>query len=433
MRDRFHHACVERERAADDVLAVARRTGSDELRSGEGAVKVLEDRQHDGNRIACIRLIACVEDVAVRVRDHRFDRGRTGVDAERGFKRTVGNGCVGTDGGARVPFGKTLVFGFGSEKRQAGAVIAAAAVIAQRVGQFAKTVRAVLVGQSRAQRHIIQRVFRTDARRIQCFVKAFAKLAQKGQRSAEIYDFALQRTSLRQSRDRLVDDRAENARTNVVFGSALIDERLNIAFGEYTAARRYGISLLAGSGKKVHFVERDVEQRGHLVDEGTGPARAGAVHPHFCVLTQKQDFCVLAPQFDDDVAVGQKMPDRCPRGVDLLYEGQPERVRDAHTRRAGYDRVTVLFLREGGCDFAQHCRCAFRYARKMAAIVLVQQLAALVEDHALERGRTNIQIDSDHNAATISFCLGPSFAQNRQKTHRSVQKKFSHHYINIKL
>ena len=119
--------------------------------------------------------------------------------------------------------------------------------------------------------------------------------------------------------------------------------------------------------------------------------------------------------------------------VDLLYEGQSERVRDAHTRRAGYDRVTVLFLREGGCDFAQHCRCAFRYARKMAAIVLVQQLAALVEDHALERGRTNIQTDSDHNAATISFCLGPSFAQNRQKTHRSVQKKFSHHYINIKL
>ena len=270
----------------------------------------------------------------------------------------------------------------------------------------------MLVGQRRAQRHIIQRVFRTDPFCIERFVKAGAKLTQKGQRPAEIGDFPLQRPSLRQPRDRLVDDRAENARADVVFRRALIDERLDVAFGKHAAARGDGVGLPARLGEIIHLVGRDAQQRGHLVDERARTARAGAVHPHLRVLAQKQDFRVLAAQLDDDVAVGQVMSNRRARRIYLLHEGQAKRLRDAHARRAGHDEFAFPLVRERGRNLAQHSRRVLRDAREMAAVVLIQQLAARVQDYALERGRADIQTDSDHKAVPISFSLKRFRAKN---------------------
>ena len=72
-----------------------------------------------------------------------------------------------------------------------------------------------------------------------------AQTVHESQRSAEIDDISGYRTSLRETRYRLVDDRAEDARRYVLFSGALVYQRLNIALREDSASRRYRIDLLA--------------------------------------------------------------------------------------------------------------------------------------------------------------------------------------------
>ena len=60
-----------------------------------------------------------------------------------------------------------------------------------------------------------------------------------------------------------------------------------------------------------------MHQGGHLVDEGARPAGAGAVHPLLQRAAEKDDFGVLAAQFDDRVVVGYVLVDGGGGGVHL--------------------------------------------------------------------------------------------------------------------
>ena len=66
-----------------------------------------------------------------------------------------------------------------------------------------------------------------------------------------------------------------------------------------------------------------LEQDGHLVDEGTRAACAGAVHPLLEDRVQVGDLRVLAAQLDDDVGVRQEPLDGLRSRDHLLHEGRP--------------------------------------------------------------------------------------------------------------
>ena len=74
----------------------------------------------------------------------------------------------------------------------------------------------------RAERNEIQRIFRAYAGQMQSLVKAGAQLAHKCQRAAEVDDLPLDRASLRQSRNRLVDDRHEDGARYIRTRRALV-------------------------------------------------------------------------------------------------------------------------------------------------------------------------------------------------------------------
>ena len=57
------------------------------------------------------------------------------------------------------------------------------------------------------------------------------------------------------------------------------------------------------------------------IDESACSACAGTVHADFQTAGQKQDFGILTAQFNDGVGAGQQVPDRSPRGVNLLHKG----------------------------------------------------------------------------------------------------------------
>ena len=78
-----------------------------------------------------------------------------------------------------------------------------------------------------------------------------------------------------------------------------------------------------------------MEELRHLVDEGAGAARAGAVHALLGGGVEVGDLGVLAAELDDDVGVGVLRLDGLGLGDDLLDEGQVHDLGEGEAGGAG--------------------------------------------------------------------------------------------------
>ena len=228
--------------------------------------------------IAAVALVAGQQQLALLGDDDGFNGRRAGVDAQidvAGVPRRIAAGDL------RLCMARTEIRQFllrGKQRRQR--VVALRAV--ERLDSlqaFAQDDRFRRL-MRRAERDEIQRVLRTYAGQMQRFVKARAQFAHERQRAAEIDDVALDGASLRQTRDRLVDDRHEDGTRHIRARRALIEQRLYVRFGEYAAAGRDGVGALGFLRFLVHLGRRNAQKRRHLVDERARAARAGAVHAH---------------------------------------------------------------------------------------------------------------------------------------------------------
>ena len=184
----------------------------------------------------------------------------------------------------------------------------------------------------RAEGDVVQRILRADTGEAERLVKAGAQLAHERQRAAEVDDVALDGTALRQTADGLVDDGHEDGAGDVRAPGSLIEQRLHVRLGEHAAAGGDGVGALGVFGLLVHLRGGDAQQRGHLVDERAGAARAGAVHAHLERSLEEEDLGVLAAQLDDDVRARHEQVRGHLRRVDLLHERDVRAQRQAHAR-----------------------------------------------------------------------------------------------------
>ena len=79
-------------------------------------------------------------------------------------------------------------------------------------------------------------------------VKTIAKFRKKGKRAAQIQDMAGNFASLCQSADGLVDHGIKYAGRHIFQPRSLIDERLDVGFCKYPAARSDGIHFFVTLG-----------------------------------------------------------------------------------------------------------------------------------------------------------------------------------------
>ena len=78
------------------------------------------------------------------------------------------------------------------------------------------------------------------------------------ERTAQEHDLALDLSALRQSADGLVDDRLIDGGGDIRLGRALVDQRLDIRFREYAAARGDGVEVLMAQAQLIHLGVREV-------------------------------------------------------------------------------------------------------------------------------------------------------------------------------
>jgi len=215
-----------------------------------------------------------------------------------------------------------------------GAVGLRHAALLQQFRRFQQVPRFLGV-KRRAQGHKQQAVLRTGSGDAQSLVEALPQTLGKGQRPAQIQNVALDRPSLRQTRNGLIHHRLIDALGDVGGFGPLIDEGLDVALGKHAAAGGDGVGLFRRLGGLVHFIGSHFQQRGHLVDESAGAAGAGAVHPDLQAVGQEQDLGILAPQLNDDIRSRSQPVGGHPGGEHLLHKGSLYALRHAHAGGAG--------------------------------------------------------------------------------------------------
>ena len=141
------------------------------------------------------------------------------------------------------------------------------------------------------------------------------------ERSAEECHMSADRLAAGQSADGLVDHRLEDGRRQVFFGRAVVDQRLDIGFGKYTAARRDGVERVIVFRVFIQAGRVRLQKGRHLVDERAGASGADAVHTLFHVAAlEVDDLGVLAAQLDGHVRLRRVVLQRRGHGDHFLNE-----------------------------------------------------------------------------------------------------------------
>ena len=165
-----------------------------------------------------------------------------------------------------------------------------------------------------------------------------------------------------------------------------------IGFCKHAAARRDGIELLAAERERIKLGGRNVEQRGHLVDERARPAGARTVHALLKPAGKKDDLRVLAAKLDDAVGVGRIRLDDFAGRKNLLDKRQARRFGDAKPRRTG-KRHAHRLAADNVARHADQLQRLWPHLRHMTLILLIDDFAVFY-DNNLNRRRTDVDADS---------------------------------------
>ena len=307
VRDRLDQTEIHAECVLNQCFAVAGdRRGNNMYAVAAEFVQLGELLADNVRRIALVGLVVVEQNLVVLADEHQFRGRRAAVDAEVGIALVHGD-VLCHHVVCAVPSLELLVLLLILEQRRQvvgndRSVSGLLECREQRVHGVG-FLRAVGV-LSRARRDGVRR----KSREVRVLVVQFERLLEallqaleEEQRTAEEQYIALDLTALGQTGNRLVDDRLEDRRGNVLFSCALVQQRLNIRLGEYAAAGSDGVDALRALCEFIEFGRGHVQQDGHLVDKRAGAARAGAVHALLQLTGEEYDLCVLAAQLNDNI------------------------------------------------------------------------------------------------------------------------------------
>ena len=214
--------------------------------------------------------------------------------------------------------------------------------------------------------------------------KGFFQLRQEMQGAAQKCHTPPDGLAAGKAGDGLIDHGLKNG-SGQVGGGALIDEGLNVGFRKHAAAGGDGINFLIMLCLRVQSGGIGLEQGRHLVDEGAGAACADAVHPLLQRAAEKDDFGVLAAQFDHHVRVGRDGLQCGSDGHHLLHEADAHGLAEIDGAGAGN-----LHLQKAGADlfpgFGKEFLKRLLGVGTVAAVLSEQDFPVFVQQNEFDGG-----------------------------------------------
>lgn len=280
------------------------------------------------------------------------------------------------------------------EQRAQGVIGLPSRQVRDAVCQFLQVEGFVSRQQGRSVGHIIKGQRRAGSLQVQVPVKGVPQHGEKRQRSAQVHHIARNGTAMGQTGDGLGDHGLENRGGNILLRGSLVQQRLDVAFRKHATPAGDRIELFVVHGQGIHFILADLQQRRHLVNEGAGPAGAGAVHAEIRAAGQKEDLGIFSPQFDHDIRIRPECRDGGSCRKNLLGKGDPKLFTQADPGRAR-DAESVFsgkFFPQCQEDFPGF----FGDPGKVAFVLGMTDMAGFIQHNSLDGGGTDVQSDSVH-------------------------------------
>ena len=219
---------------------------------------------------------------------------------------------------------------------------------------------------------------------------------KKAQRPAEKPDRAFDRTPAGKPSDRLLGNRIEDRPRDFAFRNARVQERHDVGLCKDPATRRHRVALRGGARQGVKARRIRFKERRHLVDKGSGPARAGFVHAEFNAVREEEKLRVFASEFDRTVELRRALLEVEGVRDHLLHEGRVKRLREPKRARAREEnphgfRSARLFdeLRDDGEERSSHVAL-------MPHVRACERLPLCVEQHVLDCSGSEIDAKREH-------------------------------------
>ena len=412
VRHRLDLALVHGEGGLDEAFAVAGRARAADLAAlGQGRAHGAHDVDGRGHGVALVGGVVGEDDAVLGVDDDGLDRRGARVDAEPAAALGLVEAGLGDDVEAvagdellavlrgreeRVHARGLYLNRGGGEALHEGGELLAARIDGGRA-RFLGLARLLggllLREEGRADRDVELGVVGGDEG-VGLGQEGLVGLAQGGQEvqgAAEEHDGSADRAPARQARDGLGGDGVEDGGGQVLVGGALVDEGLDVGLGEHAAARGDRVELGVTGRQLAEAGCVRVQQRRHLVDEGAGAARAGAVHALLGGGVQVGELGVLAAQLDDDVDLGVQALGGLGAGDDLLDEGDAHGAGGRQAAGAGDGRVDAR-AGQGAFDVGEEGPQGCAHVGVVAPVV-GEKTAISIQNDGLDRRRADIDAE----------------------------------------
>src|SRR5574344_1137638 len=166
------------------------------------------------------------------------------------------------------------------------------------------------------------RLFR---RKLQRLHEAVAQHVEEVERSAQESDVSANWLSACKAAECLAHHRLENGSGNIFTAGTLVDERLHVRLGKYTAARGYWVNGRCPAGEFVQAGGIRFKERRHLVNERARTAGTRTVHALLYTAGEVGDFCILSTKLYDNISLRNQLPYGSSCGHHFLNErnGKP--------------------------------------------------------------------------------------------------------------
>ena len=403
---------VQGEGGLHQALAVSRGAGAPNLAAlRQRAAHRSHDVDGGRDRVALVGGVVGEDDAVARVNDDGLDRGRTRIDAEPAATLGLVEAGLGDDVEAVAGHKLVAVFGGGEERVHArgfnldggggeafheGGELVTAGVDGGGTGLLglALPLGGLLVGQQGGTDRDVELGVVGGDEGVGLGQQGLVGLAQGGQEvqgTAEEHNGSADRAPAGQARDRLGGDRVEDGCGQVFVRGPLVDEGLDVGLGEDAAARGDRVELGVAGRHLAQARGVRVQEGRHLVDEGAGAARAGAVHTLLGGGVQVGELGILAAQLDNDVDFGVEALGGLGAGDDLLHEG------DAHGARRGQaagarDGSVDAGAGQGAVDVCEEGSQGCAHVRVVSPVV-GEEAAVSVQDDGLDRRRADVDAE----------------------------------------
>ena len=228
VRDRLDQTEVHAEGVLDERLAVAGdRAGYDMYAVAAQLVELCQLLADDIRRVALVGLVVVEQDLVILADQHQLGRGRAAVDAEVGVALVHGDVLRHYVVHAVAVLEFLILLLVFKQRRQVVGDHGRARRVLERVEQRIDRVGflGVLGVLSRARRDRVRREggeVGVHVIQLQGLLEALLQALEEEQRAAEEEHVALDLAPLREAGDRLVDDRLEDGRGNVLLARAVI-------------------------------------------------------------------------------------------------------------------------------------------------------------------------------------------------------------------